>query len=106
MTRFEAFTLTECSEVFSGNQTCDNEVNISYPVYPIHAFSDKDTGLYELTVGTNTVGSCVTHHSNPNVGGRDSLRNTGYELRSHTADRLRNCIAKLKMIKIIQSAAK
>jgi hypothetical protein len=55
--------------------------NMSESVIPswfcIGLLSDEDTGPGDLTECINTEGSCITHHINPDDGGRDSLQNIG-----------------------------
>jgi hypothetical protein len=66
--------VTECNEIFSGNQQCKygvtrpHSANCSY--WLAHG---QGHGLQEPVMGVNAVSSHVTHHINPDDGGRAIL---------------------------------
>jgi hypothetical protein len=70
--------------------------NILETTVPIDSLMDKVTGLREPVMGTNTMGSYVTHHINLDGEGRDSLLNVRLELHTYMAACLRrlHCILK------------
>lgn len=48
--------------------------HLTPPTVPICLLVDKDMGLQEPVVGTDTTGSCVAYHINPDDVGRESLK--------------------------------
>jgi hypothetical protein len=62
---------------------------LTLPSFAVGSHMDKDVGLQEPFVGTNTTGCHVTHHIYPYAGGRSSVQNVGLELHTYMASYLR-----------------